>query len=86
MGKKIWIRQKNMVNKEGEHELPGGPVVRTPCFNWESQDSVPGGELRPHMLCNMAKKKGTGGKEKLLEDIGNNLQDYFLPTIKGYPL
>ena len=80
-GKKIWVRQKNMVNKEGEHELPGGPVVRTPCFHCESQDSVPGGELSPHMLCNMAKKKGTGGKEEFLEDTGNSPAEG-----KGYPL
>ena len=70
-----------MVNKEGEHELPGGPVPWTPCFHCESQDSLLGGELRPHMLCNMAKKKGAGAKGKLLEDIGNNLGEG-----KGYPL
>ena len=70
-----------MVNKEGQHELPGGPVSWAPCFHCGSQDSVPGGELRPHMLCNMAKKKGAGAKGKLLEDIGNNPGEG-----KGYPL
>ena len=37
-------------------DFPGGPVVKTLCFHWGGVGSIPGLELRAHMVCCMAKK------------------------------
>ena len=37
-------------------EFPGDSVVRTLCFHCWGLSSIPGGELRAHQLCSIAKK------------------------------
>ena len=38
-------------------DFPGSPVVKTSAAKVGSAGSIPGRELKQHMLCGMAKKK-----------------------------